>query len=748
MRVTNSKNNDHSKLPYWRDSGVSKTGRQDTYISIISEPAKDKVKRVVFIAAGQQSDDPTGSDGLTTGNYGNGYTNVLTGQPNNYKEGLRHSDNLETTSNLNNSSLASKLIKSGEFPEESTLFVLAFDARLGYFQSENETKRRETAFFNLLTSKFNPSNVEVIVLSGQSRGGALAFRLGSRLRSNSTYTNIPLIVQGYDPVAANPVLAKTPNLLFKLPNLIFKRQIEEYLPINSKNDKLKNPNDYNNKYCWKVNMDVTFPTEKRDNLKVYIVHSGDKVSGIISESIRAFAWKEENTDLGWYKQHWLNFGHEEMGGCNFFNNSDCLFKTVESGYQHIIYSIPTFKYELKEKIYSYHSKPVVGYFNTDLEELKPIKKIEGLKSAKKTTIKNVQNRTISTNNKTKLKSLKSNTITQTKPHSLTRKKYLDIIYYGKCGNGSDCWRTHLNDKNGKFNITSYGDDMWFQGDKPVNAPVAGDFNKDGYTDIAYYGKCNNGSDCWRVHLNDKNGKFTVTSYGGDIWFKGDKPVSAPVAGDFNKDGYTDIAYYGKCNNGDDCWRVHLNNKNGKFTVTSYGGDMWFQDNKPVSAPVAGDFNKDGYTDIAYYGKCGNGDDCWRVHLNDKNGKFTVTSYGGDMWFKDDKPINAPVAGDFNRDGYTDIAYYGKCGNGDDCWRVNLNDKNGKFTVTSYGSDMWFKGEDPVSAPVAGDFNRDGYTDIAYYGKCGNGDDCWRVHLNDKNGKFTITSYGGDLWFKE
>ena len=221
-------------------------------------------------------------------------------------------------------------------------------------------------------------------------------------------------------------------------------------------------------------------------------------------------------------------------------------------------------------------------------------------------------------------------------------------------------------------------------------PLAGDFNKDGYTDIAYYGKCDDGKKCWRVHLNDKNGKFTITSYGDSMWFEGDKPINAPVAGDFNKDGYTDIAYYGKCDDGKKCWRVHLNDKNGKFTTTSYGDNMWFEGDKPINAPVAGDFNKDGYTDIAYYGKCDDGKKCWRVHLNDTNGKFTTTSYGGGMWFEGDEPLNAPVAGDFNHDGYTDIAYYGKCGDGEGCWRVHLNDKKGGFTVTSFGGNMWFK----------------------------------------------------------
>ena len=75
---------------------------------------------------------------------------------------------------------------------------------------------------------------------------------------------------------------------------------------------------------------------------------------------------------------------------------------------------------------------------------------------------------------------------------MVRKNYSDIVYYGKCGEGDECWRTHLNDTNGKFTTTSYGSNMWFEGDKPIHTPLAGDFNKDGYTDIAYYGRCDDG----------------------------------------------------------------------------------------------------------------------------------------------------------------------------------------------------------------------------------------------------------------
>jgi len=287
----------------------------------------------------------------------------------------------------------------------------------------------------------------------------------------------------------------------------------------------------------------------------------------------------------------------------------------------------------------------------------------------------------------------------------------------------------------------------------LKAPLCGDFNNDGYLDIAYYGKCGNGAnDCWRVHINKKDGTFhNAGNWGGDMWFKDSYNESKPVVGDFNKDGYADIAYYGKCGSGSDCWRVHINNKIGGFhNAGNWGGDMWFRGIKPVHIPLAGDFNNDGYTDIAYYGSCGSGKECWRVHINNKNGSFSnAGDWGADMWFKNSEFESTPIVGDFNKDGFSDIAYYGKCGNGADCWRVHINNKIGGFhNAGNWGADMWFQGSESVNTPMAADFNNDGFSDIAYYGKCGNGTECWRVHINNKIGGFhNAGNWGADMWFE-
>ena len=307
----------------------------------------------------------------------------------------------------------------------------------------------------------------------------------------------------------------------------------------------------------------------------------------------------------------------------------------------------------------------------------------------------------------------------------------DIVYNGRCGTGTACWRAHIGNGSG-FSVQNFGGNMWFAGNAPTNVPVAGDFDNDGYVDdIVYWGKCGSGTDCWRVHMSDGSSFSSVANFGNGMWFQGSTPANAPVVGDFDNDEFVDdIAYWGKCGSGTDCWRVHYSNGS-SFLTAGAGADMWFEGSTPVHEPVVGDFDNDGFADdLTYWGKCGSGTDCWRLHRSTGT-SFVAQGFGASMWFGGNQSIRSTMAADLDGDGWIDdMVYFGKCGSGHPNWRQHRSTGATFNAACSLGSpNAWFAGIDPIHTPMTGDLDHDGeLDDIVYYGKCGSGTDCWRVHL--------------------
>jgi len=271
--------------------------QQDTYIAPISIPPRDKIENVVFIAAGQQIEPDIS-------NYGDGYPNVLTGQPDNFKNKCKMTRK-QCWRRLDNRSLAVRLINSGKFNLDKTLFIVALDARIQWEKSKNERQDIENAYWNYLTKQFDPGKVRQIVLAGQSRGGCLAYRLGKRFRNTYPFNQIPLIVEGFDPVCHRDELG-----------LLAKTNLTYGNPLNPLYNSIV------------IDMNKVFAPQRRQYLALLDIHAGARVKPF---DVRSFTFKPNDIDLTWWKQKWVNFEHTDMGG-NFAHQS----QTVIPGYQFIM----------------------------------------------------------------------------------------------------------------------------------------------------------------------------------------------------------------------------------------------------------------------------------------------------------------------------------------------------------------------------------------------------------------------------
>ena len=249
---------------------------------------------------------------------------------------------------------------------------------------------------------------------------------------------------------------------------------------------------------------------------------------------------------------------------------------------------------------------------------------------------------------------------------------------------------------------------------PGVQPVHGDFNKDGFGDIALVG--GSGWKTIPIAFSYGDGTYRITNEPAPNF-----PVYAqqngatPVAGDFNKDGLADIALVGGVGWGS--VPVAFSYGDGSFRVTNSAVP-----NLPVYAqqngakPVAGDFNKDGLADIALVGGVGWGS--VPVAFSYGDGSFRVTNSA-----VPNLPVYAqqngatPVAGDFNKDGLADIALVGGVGWGSVPVAFSYGD--GSFRVTNSAvPNLPVYAQQNGAKPVAGDFNKDGLADIALVGGVG------------------------------
>lgn len=245
-------------------------------------------------------------------------------------------------------------------------------------------------------------------------------------------------------------------------------------------------------------------------------------------------------------------------------------------------------------------------------------------------------------------------------------------------------------------------------DLPGAEPLAGDFNGDGFDELALFldGE-------WFIDIN-ANGRWDES----DIWLRLGKRGDQPVIGDWDGDGKDDVGIFGLKWPGDDRaiahetglpdpenqWRVKPKNvpptpeqatEDPRLLKRSHQGvaradliDHVFRFGGEKDIAISGDFNGDGISTI---GTFRNGK--WMLDV-DGDGKLID---GKDEQREFGAPGDLPLVGDFDGDGIDELAVI----RGDQVL-VDSNG-NGRFDAT----DRVFQLDSEEGTVIAGDFDGDG-----------------------------------------
>ncbi|MFC4064306.1 FG-GAP-like repeat-containing protein [Actinoplanes subglobosus] len=219
-----------------------------------------------------------------------------------------------------------------------------------------------------------------------------------------------------------------------------------------------------------------------------------------------------------------------------------------------------------------------------------------------------------------------------------------------------------------------------------------DFNNDGKADVAGINPAND----MVLYAGDGTGKVASPA---PMWETGGKWAGshAFTAGDFNGDGFSDIAIIDSQNN----MRLYTGDGAGQL---KNAGLMWETGGKWAGshAFTAGDFNSDNILDIAVI----DSQNSMRLYANDGTGQL---SNKGIMFGATGAWINhqAFAGGDFNGDGKADIAII----DSQNSMRLYAGDGAGKLInkgIMFGATGAWINHQ----AFAGGDFNSDGKADIA------------------------------------
>lgn len=265
--------------------------------------------------------------------------------------------------------------------------------------------------------------------------------------------------------------------------------------------------------------------------------------------------------------------------------------------------------------------------------------------------------------------------------------YLDIASLSCSSYGNNTVSVLLGNGDGTFRapLDSYSTSGGFAFDIAV-----GDFNQDGKLDLAVLNSTQFANGVLNIFLG--NGDGTLQS---PILFTVSQGITAQrlAVGDFNRDGVLDIAVTSACSSINSCKPGVVSILIGNGDGTFKSGGSYLVGDTP-EAIIAADFNNDGATDLAV--------------ANLYSGSVSIFLANGDGTFDmvADLVVTEPnglLAADFNGDGNQDVAIV----SANSTLYVALGEGTGQFGQFLNGVSV-----DSVRNPVASDFNGDGILDVA------------------------------------
>ena len=289
-----------SEYSAWETHGVPHRHQKRTFIARYSTPPRSSTRHLVFMADGQSN----GNDWDFQFD-GSADRSSVSGRVEDFRDHFSRYDrsrNIQELSyNLPGFLLNGQL---NGFNSANTFIAASWDARFHYASSSDTLNRVANAHYDWLRGKFNANTLDVIILAGHSRGGAMVTVLAKKFRQ--AYPDIPVLVYTLEGVpsrkrsvpplssteVSNPIRVPVPLN----PNILVRAGYGYHFDFASfygNTNQLRAVNVLTGRSFLPLDVNRVRP----------MAHS-NPVNGVESQFF----------DWGWLQQEWFNRGH------NSFNN--------------------------------------------------------------------------------------------------------------------------------------------------------------------------------------------------------------------------------------------------------------------------------------------------------------------------------------------------------------------------------------------------------------------------------------------